>query len=233
MSLSWNLLNYPALHLQRRRRHRIITSLTGMAVGALLAWASLLGVERSLQGLRLQKIQLQAQWLEASQQLKLQQRQVAERDRHRHQIHHLRQIAEQHQAWTGLHEALLSEAQEETWRLTRLQLDLGKLALSGWSRDFDALNVSRLQLTARLQAHWPKALGAGAASNAAPSAVTGSAPIPTPAEWVRQTSVNTRDGSVREGGSEPFGVEFVWASQWPTFQPIAAQAKNVVKADAP
>lgn len=233
MSVSWNLLNYPALHQQRRRRHRIITSLAGLAMGALVAGASSQAVQRSTQSLHLQHTQLQAQWHEVSQQLKLEQQQAAQRDRHRQQTQHLRQIADQHRAWAGLHEALLSEAADGTWRLTRLQLDPGQLALSGWSRDFDTLSATRHTLSAQLQAHWPPGLTPAAASSGALNAGTGTAPRPSPVEWVRQTSVSARGGSGVVGGSDPLGVEFVWASPWPTFKTMATNAKGASKGDAP
>jgi hypothetical protein len=241
MSLSWNLLNYPALHQQRRRRHRITTSLAGLVVGALMAGASLFWMERSLQGLRLQQAHLQAQWGEASQQLKLEQQQVAARESSRQQTQHLRQVLEQHQAWTALHQALHSEAQEDSWRLVRLQLASGKLELSGWSRDFEALNASRHRLTDLLQKAWPETLFLANAANVAtheaqhvaPSSVKGPAPSSVSAERVRQTSVSVRVGPHFERSQDAAGLEFVWVSPWPTFKPMAASAQSMAQGAAP
>jgi hypothetical protein len=241
MSLSWNLLNYPALHRQRRRRHRIATSLVGLAVGALMAGASLFGLERSLQGLRLQLAHLQAQWGEASQQLKLEQQEAAARESSRQQTQHLRQVLEQHQAWMALHQALQSEAQDDSWRLARLQLAPGKLEIGGWSRDFEALNASRQRLTQQLQTAWPESPDPATAARVAthealqlaPSAVKGPDPSTSSSERVRQTSVSVRAGSALDSLKDAAGLEFVWVSPWPTFKPMAAPAKSMAQGAAP
>jgi len=225
MSVSWNLLNYPALHQQRRRRHRIITSLAGLAMGTLMAAISLWAIEKSVQGLRVQQTELQAQWLSVSQQQKLAQQSVAEQDRNRQQTQHLWQIAQQHHVWTGLNEALQSEAQNATWRLTRLQLEPGKMELNGWSRDFDALKSSKHRLMAQLEAHWPKSVTPAVEPNATPSSA--------PTEWVRQTSVNIPPGQVLDGTIHPQGVEFVWVSPWPKLKPLTAGVQSVGKGAVP
>ena len=234
MSLSWNLLNYPALHLKRRRRHRIITSLAGWTVGAMMVGASLFWTEKSLQGLRLQQAQLQAQWREARQQLQLEQQQAAARESNRHQTHFLRQVSQQNQAWMALNHALLSEAQEASWRLVRLQLVPGKMELSGWGRDFEALNASRHRLTHQLMAAWPDSLVPATAADVAPhegqqmtpSSAQAPAPSPSPNEWVRQTSVSVRGGADLDRLKATAGLEFVWVSPWPTFKPMAAMAQS-------
>lgn len=245
MSLSWNLLNYPALHQQRRRRHRIATSLAGLAVGALMAGASLFWMERSSQALRLQQTLLQAQWGEANQQLKLEKQQAAALDSSRQQTQHLRHVLEQHQAWTTLHQALLSEAQEGSWRLARLQLEPGKLELSGWSRDFEALNASRHRLTSQLQAAWPESVAPATAASVsphlspdeawpvAPSSVKGPALNKPLTERVRQTSVSVRGGSDPDSLKDAAGLDFVWVSPWPTFKPMAAAAKGMAQGVPP
>jgi Tfp pilus assembly protein PilN len=241
MSLSWNLLNYPALQQKRRRRHRITTSLTGLVVGALMAGASWFWTERSLQGLRLQQTHLQAQWGEASQQLKLAQQRAAARESSRHQAQHLRQVAQQNQAWTALNQALLSEAQEASWRLMRLQLAPEKLELSGWSRDFDALNASRHRLTDQLHAAWPESLVPATAANGTaqgdqhgtPSFVKDPAPSTSSTERVRQTSVSVRAGADLDSSQNPAGLEFVWVSPWPTFKPMVAPAQSMAQGATP
>lgn len=241
MSLSWNLLNYPALHQKRRRRHRIITSLLGLAVGVLMVEASLFWTERSLQGLRLQQAHLQVQWREARQQLELEQQQAAARESSRHQAQHLRQVSAQHQAWMALNQAMLSEAQEGSWRLVRLQLEPGKLELNGWSRDFDALNASRQRLTDQLHAAWPESLVPANPAKGAPqedqhvtpSSVKYPAPSTSSTERVRQTSVSVRGGPHLDRLTEAAGLEFVWVSPWPTFKPIDAPAQRMVQGATP
>ena len=233
MSLSWNLLNYPALHQQRRRRHRIATSLAGLAVGALMAGASLFWMERSSHGLRLQQTHLQAQWGEASQQLKLDQQHAAASESSRQQTQHLRQVLEQHQAWTALHQVLLSEAQEDSWRLARLQLAPGKLELAGRSRDFEALNASRQRLTDQLQAAWPESAPPATAAHVSPHEARPLAPSPSSKERVRQTSVSVRAGPELDSLKDAAGLEFTWVSAWPTFKTIAAPAKSMAQGATP
>jgi hypothetical protein len=241
MSLSWNLLNYPALHQKRRRRHRITTSLAGLAVGALMAGASLFWMDKSLQGLALQKAHLQAQWRETSQALQLEQQQAAAGERSRQQTQHLHQVLQQHQAWAALNQALHSKAQEDSWRLVRLQLASGQLELSGWGRDFDTLNASRQRLTEQLQAAWPESLAPSNVANVAPlearpmapSSVKGTAPSTALSERVRQTSVSVRGGSDLDSLKGTAGLEFVWVSPWPTFKPVAAPAKSMSQGAAP
>ncbi|WP_353236638.1 hypothetical protein [Limnohabitans sp.] len=239
--MSWNLLNYPALHRQRRRRHRITTSLVGLMAGALMALASLFSLEKSTQGLRLQQAQLQAQWGQANQQLKHEQQQAAASESSRQQTQHLGQVLEQNQTWMALHQALLSEAQEDSWRLVRLQLAPGKLELSGWSRDFDALNASRQRLTEQLQAAWPESpvltmapnVGPHEARHAAPSSVKGLAPSTSSTERFRQTSVSVRAGPALDSLKDAAGLEFVWVSSWPTFKPMAAPAQSKAQGTPP
>jgi hypothetical protein len=245
MSLSWNLLNYPALHQQRRRRHRIATSLAGLAMGAMMAGASLFWMERSSQSLRLQQTHLQAQWGEASQQLKFEKQQAAALDSSRQQAQHLRQVFEQHQAWAALNQALLSEARADSWRLVRLQLASGQLELSGWSRDFDALNASRHRLKNQLQAAWPESGTPVTAANVAPhvsphearpgvpSSVEGPAPNTPLTERVHQTSVSVRGGPDPNSLKDAAGLDFLWISPWPTFQPMAAAAKGMRQGATP
>jgi hypothetical protein len=217
MSQSWNLLNYPTLHQQRRRRHRAITTLAGLVVGALLAAATLKGLEGSLQHLRLQQAQLQAQWLKVSQERKREQQQVAAREAHRQQALFLQQITQQHQAWAALYEVMLSQVDHAAWRLSRLQLESGKLELVGWSRDFEHLNATRGKLMTHLQSHLPEPL---------PSSLA-------PQDLVRQTSVVSRVDPGHGGALDAKGVEFVWVSRWPVLQPSSPPAQKTGSGDRP
>jgi|GEM_PF-1408763 len=208
MSPSWNLLHYPTLHQQRRRRHRTLTTLAGLAAGAWMAAATVQGLDTSLQGLRAQHVQLQAQWLQASQEMKREQQQLAAREVHRQQAQHLQQIMQQHHAWAALYEVLLSLAEDGSWRLSRLQLESGTLELGGWSRDFEHLNAARDKLTRHLQAHLP-----------APAPST-----PAPVDLVRQTRVVARVDPGLGGTLDARGVEFAWVSPWPALQPSGLPA---------
>ena len=60
--------------------------------------------------MRLQQAQLQAQWLQVSQERKREQQQVAARDAHRQQALFLQQITQQHQAWAALYEVITHSA---------------------------------------------------------------------------------------------------------------------------
>lgn len=190
-----------------------------------------------MQAWHTERAHLQVQWGEARQQLKLEQQQVAARERSRQHTQHLWQVSQQHQAWAVLNEALLREAQGASWRLARLQLEPGKLELSGWSRDFETLNASRHKLMTQLQTLGPESLVSGTASNASPNAApgsgAGSAPMPSSHELVRQTSVSARSGSRPDGSSEPAGLDFIWVSPWPILKPVAVPVKNRVKEGSP
>lgn len=210
MNPSWNLLSYPTLHQQRRRRHRMLTSLAGLAVGAGLAAATLHALQAELPALRAQQAQLQAQWLEAQQQTKLRQQQKVASDTRRQQALHLQHITLQHQAWAALYDALTRQAPGDAWRLSRLQLESGQLELSGWSRDFDHLNAHRDRLSRHLQAHWP--------------APVASAPGPSVA--FRQNSVVTRLGPSPGGAGSDTGLEFVWVSPWPAWPPAGLPGRQ-------
>ncbi|MCO4089536.1 MAG: hypothetical protein HEQ17_11560 [Limnohabitans sp.] len=216
MSVSWNLLNYPSLHLQRRRRHRVLTTLLGLAVGGLLAEGTRHWLDKGLQGLHAQKAQLQQEWLEHSERVKHRRQHKVAIEKNRQQAQHLRQIAQQHQAWTALNEAFNSEMQGSNWRLLRLQLEPGRLELQGWSRDFESLGAARQKLMDHLQSHVPE-------------------PKPAqemPHDGVRQTRVSNRSGAAA-GPVEGAGLEFVWVTAWPVFQPAAAPTHNQGAGDKP
>lgn len=208
MSQPWNLLNYPTLHRQRRRRHRMRMALAGLAVGTLLAAATQLGLDQALQQLRGQHAQLQAQWQAVSQQRQREQQQLAAREAHRLQAQHLQHIAQQHQAWAALCEALLGQAPDAAWRLTRLQLESGRLELGGWGRDFEHLNATRQRLSAHLQAHGPPALSSSAAG----------------VDLLRQTSVVARVAAGQASPADGMGLEFAWVSAWPVLSPPGSTA---------
>lgn len=209
MSMSWNLLNYPALRQQRRRKHRVLTALAGTWVGLGMAWATVQGVESALKQWLSQHAQLQAQWKERNQQLKHAQQQGVAIEKKRQQVQHLSGINEQHQAWAALNEALRSEAIGISWRLSSLQIESGKLEMSGWSRDFDSLSATRQKLTTHLQRHVSE-----------PETTS-----PRPGDLVRQTSVAARGAHAAESAEEVMGVEFVWVSPWPVFKTLNAIAR--------
>lgn len=217
MSQTWNLLHYPALHQQRRRRQRALTALLGLAVGALLAAATLNWLEGASRLLRMQQAQLQAQWLQVSQQLQHEQQQVAARDAQRQQALFLQQITQQHQAWAALHGFVLSQVPHGSWRLSRLQLESGQLELGGWSRDFAHLNATRQQLTTHLQsqlpAHWPA--------------------HQAPVDLVRQTSVVSQDAPGHVDAKNAVGLEFAWTSRWPVLQAPGQTPQKPASGDKP
>lgn len=217
MIASWNLLNYPALRQQRRRRHRITTSFAGLLLGLGLAWATAEAMQSALQRWRMQHVQLQAQWNERSQQLQHAKQQAVAIDQQRQQVQQLGWITRQHQAWAALNEALRSQAADVSWRLSRLHMESGKLELSGWSRDFDRLNATRQTLTAHLQG---------------PLSEPG-ATRPLPGDLVLQTSVANRGAHAQDSAGQLMGVEFVWLSPWPVFKPLNATARPADTAARP
>jgi hypothetical protein len=216
MKASWNLLNFPSLHQQRRRRHRVITTLVGLALGALLAEGTRYGLDGSLQRLREQQQRLQQEWHEHSENLKHRRQQNVALEKRHQQAQHLAQIAQQHQAWAALNQALRGEMQEASWRLLRLQLESGRLELQGWSRDFESLSAARQTLMGHLQSHIPHAQPASE----------------MPSDLVRQTRVSTRGGGAA-GASEGMDLEFVWVTAWPALQAASIPAPSQAKGGRP
>ena len=203
-------MNYPALHQQRRRRHRVTTTLVGAVLGALMAWMTGHEMANALKRSQLQHTQLQAQWLELSQQSRQQQQREGAAEKNRQQVQFLNSISRQHQAWAALHEGLQKQTQGASWRLSRLQLESGQLTLSGWSSDLDSLSAVRKDLTAYLQVHVAVPVVANDPSG----------------DLLRQTSISTRGTLASKGPLDASGIEFVWQSHWLGLKPPGTSVRQ-------
>jgi len=204
---AFNLLSYPALASQRRKRHRLWTSLAGLVVGSVLAgWAAQRVQEtadQSEQALRRLQAQLTAQqalWGEVQKnQLAQQKWQV--------QSAHLAQIQRQHALWQALHQALQHEMAPGSVQLMRLQLEAKHLELHGNARDVQRMDEVRHALSAHLAQHLP-------------SAMVLSSLVVLPS-----TSMKV---AAQAKASAPT-LEFVWQSVWPEWSdpvPPGSAAKS-------
>jgi Tfp pilus assembly protein PilN len=204
---AFNLLSYPALASQRRKRHRLWTSLAGLVVGSVLAgWTAQMVQEtanQSEQALRRLQAQLTAQqalWGEAQKnQLAQQKWQV--------QSAHLAQIQRQHARWQALHQALQHEMGPGSVQLMRLQLEAKHLELHGNARDVQRMDEVRHALSAHLAQHLPAAMVLSSL------VVLPSASIKVAAQ--AKASAPT--------------LEFVWQSVWPEWSdpvPPGSAAKS-------
>lgn len=145
--VSFNLLHYPALASQRRRRHRWWTSLTGLAVGlAVAGWAA-----QELQALADQmqedRTRLQAQLTDQTMQLQRLQKQQAVQKKWQLQSAHLAQLRQQHLTWLALYQSLQQAASPSSVQFLRLQLQAHQLELQGQARDVKRMEDARKRLS--------------------------------------------------------------------------------------
>jgi len=143
-----NLLNHPGLAHQRRVFHRWWTSLAGLLVGSLLAWA---GHQWQIaETLRLQEAHkaLQSAWLAHTQQAQEAARQQTRQRVQMAQAVHLQGIASHQQAWVAVHEHLQVMA-EKGLRLSRLKSEAGQVTLHGEVNRFEAMAEARQSLSER------------------------------------------------------------------------------------
>lgn len=145
-----NLLNYPGLDRQRRRRHRWRTALAGFLAGVVLAVA---GVHEMVSRLpRLQQEQLRLQSLQGTQ--KQQQTSLQEQQRQQGllqaQVLHLQSVAQHHQAWEALYQALQREAQDGALQWLNLELGQDRLVLQGRAPSLSSMDQARERLSQKL-----------------------------------------------------------------------------------
>lgn len=144
----FNLLNHPGLAQQRRVFHRWWTSLAGLLVGSLLAWAGhqwqiaeTLRLQKAHNALQLASLARSQQTQEAARQQKQQRVLLA-------QAAHLQQIASHQQAWMAVHEHLQAMA-ERGLRLSRLKSEAGHVALHGELNRFETMAAVQQSLSER------------------------------------------------------------------------------------
>jgi Tfp pilus assembly protein PilN len=204
---AFNLLSYPALASQRRKRHRLWTSLAGLALGSVLAVSAAQMVQNTVDRLEQERHRLQAQ-LTAQQALwgEVQKNQLAQQ-KWQVQSAHLAQIQRQHARWQALHQALQNEMGPGSVQLMRLQLEAKHLELHGNARDVQRMDEVRHALSAHLAQHLPAAMVLSSL------VVLPSASIKVAAQ--AKASAPT--------------LEFVWQSVWPEWSdpvPPGSAAKS-------
>ena len=207
MSTAFNLLHYPTLAQQQRRRHRGWTGSLGMVVGCAAAWGLLQWQAAKTEELQAEQVQLQRTLNERNQRLKVLQAQRMQAQTQGLQRQQLSQIAQHQHSWVAWHDALLAEAQRGSLRLERLQAQGDKLELQGFAPSVAAMTASRQHLAdqsgqAVHLASWAAVNTQGDAATARPT----QAPSATP-------------------------VSFVWQAAWTAVQPLtdtvgAAQSKG-------
>lgn len=209
-----NLLHYPALDRQRRWRHRWRTFVAGTVAGLGLAWS---GVQWTVsQAPELQQAHGQIQ---ASLQTQKQQRQHVQQEKAEHavrqqQVGHLQQVAQQHKAWSVLHQALLHEARDGSLQLLSLQLVQERLELHGRAHSLQSMNQARQRIA--------QDLGVGLElSSAVLAPIAHDANQPDTLRRVQQATPT---------------VEFVWHAGWPAIRsravPVTGVAQGAVAASS-
>lgn len=154
MTAAFNLMHYPNLVQQQRRRHRWVTGVLGGGLGCALAWGLLMWQAAKTEALLTEQRQLQSRLAERTQRLK-----VLDAQRALAQVQHLQrqqlsQIAQHQQTWHVWHQALLAEAQRSNLRLERLQAEGDKLELQGFAPSVAFMTAARQQLAE----HWGQAV---------------------------------------------------------------------------
>lgn len=204
MSGAFNLLHYPNLAQQQRRRHRWVTGLLGGAVGVVLAWVLVWWQEAKTESLRTEQRQLQSHMAQRTQRLKVLDAQRAQLQLQRLQRQQLSQIAQHQQTWNVWHQDLLAQAQRSSLRLERLQADGDKLELQGFAPSVPAMTAARQQLAEQ----WGQA--------------------------VNLASLTASNTSGEPDGAQSAQVAFVWQVAWSSIQPpIEASGQSPTAVLAP
>ena len=191
MSGAFNLLHYPNLAQQHRRRHRWVTGLLGVVVGAVLAWGLVWWQENKTESLRTEQRQLQSNMAQRTQRLKVLDAQRAQVQMQRLQRQQLSQIAQHQQTWNVWYQALQAQAQGSHLRLERLQAEGDKLELQGFAPSVPAMTVVRQQLAEQ----WGQA--------------------------VNLASLTASNTLGEPGSAQSAQVAFVWQVAWSSIQPPA------------
>lgn len=203
---AFNLLNYPALAGQRRKRHRWWTSLTGLAVGSSLAWWGAQVVQESVQQGQQERQRLQVLLTDKQAHWRDLQKNHAALQKSLLQSAHLSQIQHQHVVWQALYLALQSELGPGSAQLLRLQLEAKQLEMHGIASDAHKMDQVRHALTVQLAQHFQPAFVLS--SWVVTPAAADSSALPD----VRAQSAS---GQTRPKPGEGGVLEFVWHSGWP------------------
>jgi hypothetical protein len=202
MSGAFNLLHYPNLAQQQRRRHRWVTGVIGAGLGSALAWGFLLWQAAKTETLLTEQRQLQRNVAERTQRLKVLDAQRAQAQVQRLQRQQLSQISQHQQTWNVWHQALQAEAQRSNLRLERLQAEGDKLELQGFAPSVTSMTAARQQLAE----HWGQS--------------------------VNLASLTATNTSGESDSARSAQVSFVWQVAWTSIQPLAEASSQAFAAAA-
>jgi len=200
MTAAFNLLHYPNLAQQQRRRHRWVTGALGGGLGCALAWGLLYWQAAKTEALLTEQQQLQSSLVERTQRLKVLEAQRAQVQLQRLQRQQLSQIAQHQQTWDVWHQALMAEAQRSNLRLERLQAEGDKLELQGFAPNVASMTAARQQLAE----HWGQA--------------------------VNLTSLTAMSSAGEPDSARSAQVSFVWQVTWTSIQPPAEASTPAIAA---
>lgn len=199
---AFNLLQYPALASQRRKRHRLWTSLTGLAVGSFMAgWAAQWVQEAADQALQ-ERHRLQAQLTQQQVLWRSVQKDQALHQKWHLQSAHLTHIDRQRASWQALHQALQNELGPDSVQLIRLQLEANQLELHGRASSAQRMDEVRQNLSVDLAPHLR-------------SAMVLSSLVALPVSGPQKTAQALQHAQAGQAGLSGQALEFVWQSGWP------------------
>jgi Tfp pilus assembly protein PilN len=207
---AFNLLHYPALASQRRRRYRLWTAMAGWVVGAVLAVGVAQVVQEAADQAAQERQRVQAQLAEQQAQWGKVQKALSAQQKWHVQSAHLAQIQRQHVGWQALHHALQNELGPGSVQLTRLQLEATQLQLQGSASDVQRMDAVRHAVSAHLAQHWPSAMVLGS--------------------LVVVPSDNPKAAAQAKANAQ--ALEFVWQSGWPAWSG-SAQPGSAAKSNLP
>lgn len=198
---SFNLLQYPALASQRRRRHRRWTSLTGWAIGTVAGVGLMALLKAQHEQLLRERDGLQSTWNQA------QEKRLADKARQvmhqnwQQQTERVQQLSAQQRSWERLHQTLLQVAGPESVQLVRLQLEGQNLELHGRAQDMQRMVQARLRLPTLEAGADPDKAWTLVSLVHAPEA--GRTPLQPPLEFVWQTAWPHLGGAQRTETVQP------------------------------
>ncbi|WP_396434003.1 hypothetical protein [Limnohabitans sp.] len=202
---AFNLLRYPALASQRRRRDQSGSFFAGLAAGCAVAWGVGQLAQQSAAQIQRERSLLQAQVTDHQAQWQSLQHQQARQKKWQSQAAHLAHVAQQHAAWQALHQALKEASGPASVQFLRLQLEAETLEMHGSAANAQHMDRAHQALTAALAEHLEPVLVLSSWVFASPMASTAGAPLTSPA-------------ALRSGPHTPqsdAALEFVWRSGWP------------------
>lgn len=150
MNLNFNLLRYPNLARQQRRRQQLWGLGSGFIGSLVLAWVGMEWLAISTGTLRHDLQQLQAQATQRQQQVQAAQSLARERQTAQRQQAHLLQVGQQQQTLVAWHAALQEEVPRHGLVLQRLHIEADRLELQAQAPGAQAMTAAGQRLSQRL-----------------------------------------------------------------------------------